>query len=232
MNIIYKTLLILLLCSCNIAYAGEEDLYDFLWLDPDKKVFVLQNKVHPKKNKFFVDAGYVYSLTSKYQSTTGAKIKASYFFNENFGIELGYTTYANENNSAYENLKVINGTVPFIRRSLSNTTISAIWSPFYGKINTFNHIYYFDWSFGIGTGSFITESNLKTVLDPSQKDRYEAEHYTPLILTTKFRFHINDKINLGIEFTNINFEASSPKRTNTKEWEMNNDISVSLGVSF
>mgnify|MGYP000697543964 CR=1 FL=1 len=31
--------------------ATEKDLYDFLWLDPDKKVYVLQNKVHKKEAK-------------------------------------------------------------------------------------------------------------------------------------------------------------------------------------
>ena len=32
----------------TVLPASEKDLYNFLWLDPDKKVYVLQNKIHKK----------------------------------------------------------------------------------------------------------------------------------------------------------------------------------------
>lgn len=40
--------LVLFTLSAPALRADEKDLYDFMWLDPDKKVYVLQNKVHKK----------------------------------------------------------------------------------------------------------------------------------------------------------------------------------------
>jgi len=68
--------------------AGEESLYDFLWLDPDKKVYVLQNKLYKKEHSFFFDAGYLLNFTSKFQETSGFKINGGFYFHEEWGIEL------------------------------------------------------------------------------------------------------------------------------------------------
>jgi len=44
--------------------ASEKDLYDFLWLDPDKSVYVLQNKVYKKKNSFYGSVGFLQGQSS------------------------------------------------------------------------------------------------------------------------------------------------------------------------
>lgn len=49
--------IMLILLQMSNAYSGEENLYDFLWLDPDKSVYVLQNKTHEKKGSFYFDLG-------------------------------------------------------------------------------------------------------------------------------------------------------------------------------
>jgi len=72
----------------NKAQAGEKSLYDFLWLDPDKKVYVLQNKLYKKEHSFFFDAGYLLNFTSKFQETSGFKINGGFYFHEEWGIEL------------------------------------------------------------------------------------------------------------------------------------------------
>ena len=82
------------------------------------------------------------------------------------------------------------GIVPFVRRPISSNSIYAIWSPFYGKINTFNKIYYFDLSFGLGTGIYTMESNLKTANDPNS-NTFETETYTPIQVKATTKFHVN-----------------------------------------
>ena len=57
------------------AKAAEKDLYNFLWLDPDKKVYVLQNKVYKREHTVYLDVGYLKALSSKFQNTNGFKIK-------------------------------------------------------------------------------------------------------------------------------------------------------------
>ena len=64
------------------AQAGENDLYDFLWLDPDKSVYVLQNKIYPKDNSFYLDISYGTGLSGDFQDTNGAGIKGGYYFAE------------------------------------------------------------------------------------------------------------------------------------------------------
>lgn len=214
------------------AQASEKDLYDFLWLDPDKKVYVLQNKIYPKTNTFYADLGYVQNQTSAFQDITGGQVRFGYFINEEFGIELNHMQYSSRNNSAYDSVKIVNGTEPFIRRNLQTTSLFLIWSPFYGKINTFNKIFYFDWYFGAGSGTMTMESNLDSVVDPSIKSRFKTESYTPVQLKTGVKVHINRNIHLGIEFLNSNFQAGSAENPDSKEWKQSNDLIFSLGVSF
>lgn len=228
----YLFLFIVLISQSVSIHAGEEDLYDFLWLDPDKSVYVLQNKVYPKNKTFYADIGYLgLNLTSTFQNTNGAQFKAGYFFKEEWAIEASFLKYSNSDNTALDGVEAVSGVVPFIRRPLSSMSVFLIWSPFYGKINTFNKIYYFDWSFGVGTGQYTMESNLETA-ELASEDRYETEQYTPLQLKTNLKFHLNKNIHLGIEFLNTNYQANTPKNPNNKSWDLNNDVIFSIGASF
>ena len=49
LKIALATALVVLFVTKN-THAGEKSLYDFLWLDPDKKVYVLQNKIYKKEH--------------------------------------------------------------------------------------------------------------------------------------------------------------------------------------
>lgn len=229
---IHATIALCLLFIGKIAYSAEDDIYDFLWLDPDKKVFVLQNKVFPKKGSLYFDIGYLNSFTGEFQDTSGGALRMGYYLTEEFALELSYAQYSSVNNAAYESVKIVNGSEPFIRRALSQKSVFAVWSPFYGKINTFNKIFYFDWYFGLGTGVFEYESNLKTVTNPALKSRFVQESTTPLQLKTGVRFYLNKKVHIGLEFLNTNYEAASPKRPDLKKWNQQNDLIINLGVSF
>lgn len=230
-----KQLLLLVLCfniALQKATAGEEDLYDFLWLDPDKKVYVLQNKIYPKDGTFYADIGYVSNITNEFQNISGAGLKVGYYWAEEWAVEFSHITYSSQNNTAYDSVRVVNETEPFIRRPLSNTSIFAIWSPFYGKINTFNKIFYFDWYFGVGTGQFTTESNLDSVVDPSKPSTFKKQTFTPLQLKTGVKVHMNKNLHIGVEFLNTNFQAGSAKNPGNKSLKQSNDLIFSLGVSF
>ena len=135
-----KWLIIILLSSSAVSFSGEKDTYDFLWMDPDKKVYVLQNKTYKKEKMFYTDVGFLLGLGNEFVDTTGYFIKGGYYFHEEWGIELGYTRYSNTTNSSYESIKYINSTIPFVRKLDNSMYAMAIWSPFYGKINTFNKI--------------------------------------------------------------------------------------------
>lgn len=214
------------------THAGEKSLYDFLWLDPDKKVYVLQNKIYKKEHSVYFDLGYLSNFTSKFQDTNGVALRGGYYISEEWGLEVFYNNYSNSNNDDYRNIRFVNSVDPFIRRLNSTYGAMVIWSPFYGKINTFNQIFYFDWSFGAGYTQINAESNLKTARISSAVSKYEKEVYNGAALKTKLKFHLNQNWHLGIEYMNTYYMAPSPKNPKTDKMRTNTDVILSVGFSF
>lgn len=212
--------------------AGEESLYDFLWLDPDKKVYVLQNKLYKKEHSFYADVGYLSNFTSKFQDTNGVGIRAGYYIHEEWGLELFYNHYSNSNNDDFTTIKNVSGVVPFVRRPTSTYGAAIIWSPFYGKINTFNQIYYFDWSFGAGLAQVNTESNIKSVRINNAPNKYEKETYGGAILKTKVKFHLTENVHLGVEYMNTYYQAPGPRNPKSDKLRTNTDVIFSVGFSY
>ncbi|MCK5884083.1 MAG: outer membrane beta-barrel domain-containing protein [Bacteriovoracaceae bacterium] len=226
-----KLLLFILVISCTKSVAKEGDLYNFMWLDQDKKVYVLQNKVYQKKRTTYMDIGCISNLTGKYQETNGVHFNIGHYLNEEWAIEIFYKQYFHQNNDTYNSVLKINATEPFVRRINQMYGALAVWSPFYGKINTFNHIFYFDWSFGVGPAILSAESNRKTVLDPASSGSYESEKYIGAQIKTTLKFHINSNWHLGINLSNTTFDAPGPI-DNTKKLRHTRDAMLSIGFSF
>jgi outer membrane beta-barrel protein len=223
----------LILYMLRDVHAGEKSLYDFLWLDPDKKVYVLQNKLYKKEQTFYADVGYLSNLTSKFQDTRGFQLKTGYYFHEEWGVELFYNQYSNSNNDEYRNIQSVSGVEPFIRKVNSTYGALLVWSPFYGKINTFNKIFYFDWSFGAGLGKVNSSSNVNTVgAGAGVPVTFQNESYNAGILKTNVKFHLKENIHLGIEYMSTNYEAAGPKNPKQKELRMNSDLILSIGFSY
>lgn len=224
--------LALLVSATKKAEAGEKSLYDFLWLDPDKKVYVLQNKTYKKEGSFYADIGYLSNFTSKFQDTRGFQLKTGYYIAEEWGLEVFYNHYQNQNNDDYRNVRLINQAEPFIRRMNSSYGLLGIWSPFYGKINTFNHIMYFDWSFGAGLAKVNTESNLNNVRNPTQDSRFDKESQSGAVAKTNVKLHVKENIHVGLEYMNTYYRAAGPKDPGNKKLRTNTDIILSIGFSF
>lgn len=219
----------------SVVRASERDLYDFLWLDPDKSVYVLQNKTFKKKHSFYGSVGYLRGLSSEYQDTAGFKLEAGFFLHEEWAIDIFWSKYSNSDNDAFKSLATINQSVPFLRRPLTNYAIGAVWAPFYGKINTFNKIFYFDWSFGLGIGKYESESNANSVSTPSVANTYSKESYTSIVTKTKLRFHATKNFHVDLELLRNNFKAPGPRipnRTQSDSWRNNTDFIIGIGFSF
>ncbi len=204
--------------------AGEESTYDFLWLDPDKAVYVLQNKIHKKENSIYMDVGYLKNLSSSFQDTTGVAVKAGYYFHEEWAVEAMYLGYQNSNNDNFNSVQLLNGGVPFVRRPTSTMGLGIVWSPFYGKINTFNSIVYFDWSFGMGVAQVNTQSNLASALVSSSQNVYKKESNTGAYLKSAVKFHLNQNWHVGIEWVGTYYKAPTPKSPKQDKFRQSNDL--------
>ncbi|MCB9062235.1 MAG: outer membrane beta-barrel domain-containing protein [Halobacteriovoraceae bacterium] len=212
------------------VYAAESDLYKFLWLDPDKKVYVLQNKVFRKKGTIYFDVSALIGLSSDFQNTTGFQIKPGFFFTEEFGIELKYSMYQNSDNTALKEVQRAAEVMPFIRRINTSMGGYFIWSPFYGKINTFNKIFYFDWYFGAGFGILQAESNKTSAADSSAETIYETESYNALMLKMALRFYLNKNWHIGLELQNDWYKA--PGVLSGEKTRTNVDTMLNFGFRF
>ncbi len=223
--------LVTVMMMTNKVHAGEKSLYDFLWLDPDKKVYVLQNKLYKKEHTAYFDLGYLSNFTSKFQDTFGFAAKGGFYFREEWAIEGFYNGYTNLNNDDFRNVKAINGQEPFIRRLNSSYGANLVWSPFYGKINTFNQIFYFDWSVAAGYAKINAESNLKSVKLGNVKTYFTKESFNGAVLKTNLKFHITEHWHVSADYMNTYFFAAGP-RSPTKKLRTNTDVIVSVGFSF
>lgn len=212
--------------------AGEESLYDFLWLDPDKSVYVLQNKIHKKENSFYVDVGYLENFTSAFQDTRGVAAKVGYYFHEEWAVEAMYLGYSNGDNDNFKNVQLLNTGVPFVRRPISTIGVGVVWSPFYGKINTFNTIVYFDWNFGVGVAQINTESNLRSVRDAAAQNYYDKETQTGAYLKSSMKFHLKENWHVGVEWVGTQYRAAGPKNPKNKIFRSNNDLIFQVGWSY
>ncbi len=230
-NFLIAAILTILSIYPTLGISKEGDLYDFLWLDPDKKVYVLQNKLHKKKGTTYIDLGIGSNQTAKYQDTTVYHFNIGHYIKEEWAFELFYKQYSHSNNETYTNVLQINGGEPFIRRINQSYGALLVWSPFYGKINTFNQIFYFDWSFGLGPALIKADSNKETVLNPALAGQYKDESYVGIHMKTQFKFHLNKNWHIGLELNNTNFQAQGPTDSNKKikSWS---DAMISFGFSF
>ena len=235
-QISFTILLALQIVAPVIVQASEDSLYDFLWLDPDKKVYVLQNKVYKKKNTGYVNLGYINSLTPEFFDTRGWHLSIGWYFHEEWAIESYFNKYSSSPNTTFDNLKAVNGVTAFSRQLNSNIGIMGIWTPFYGKINTFNKIFYFDWSVGAGLVKIKSESNEKTVASTTTADTYNKENLTGAIIKTGLRFHATKNIHINMDLHRTIYQAPGPASTlngsGNEKWWGNTDMIFSIGISF
>jgi outer membrane beta-barrel protein len=217
----------------NTTHASEESLYEFKWLDPDKEVYVLQNKIYPKMNRQFLTFSRIEDVSNNFQDTIGAEVKYNYFFTERWAVELSYSNYKNTDSDTFKNVEKVNGIIPFVRRIDQRHSISAIYSPFYGKINTFNRIFYFDWSFGAGVTYLTNETNINSIKDPNAKNSYRKEYLPGLNAKTSLRIYLNRKYHIDLDYNTDHFKADMPSSNGTiQDWTQNNSLSIGVGLSW
>ncbi len=224
--------------NSTLIKAAEDSVYDFLWLDPDKAVYVLQNKTFRKARTFTFEASFLTTLGKAFQDTYGVDLKGQYYFTEHYGIEVFHTRYSNTDSDDFKNVVSVtqsnNGTAtyPFVRRLNAATGVMFLISPFYGKINTFNKIYYFDWSFGVGLAVLNAESNINSVTVVAAPNTYDSESYTALVYKTSFKFHMNRRWSTVIDLRNMNYQAAGPRSPGSKELRSNWDAMIGIGFKF
>jgi len=181
------------------AHAASDDDYNFSWLDPDKKIYVLQNRKFRKAGGAMVFLMGGVALSETYRNTYQFQPRLATWFNEEFGLEAFYTGRFNSENNAYKALIQASGggTTPLIREINSQFGILLNWAPWYAKINVFDTVMYFDWYFSIGAGSMSSEIGPKTKAD--SPSLWKSENLFAFYLGTGQIFHVSDLFKVRLD---------------------------------
>ncbi len=194
--------------------APEEESTDLSWLDPDKKVYVLQNR---KYRKAFRPALYLSggkNLSNSYRSGWMGSVRAGMWFTEQFGVEAFGTFYKNSDSDNLKALRAVSTVLPFVREVRSYFGGVATWAPFYGKLNLFNWILYYDWALNLGLGSVNTANDRNTISGASS--RYVTENFVGVFFGTSQNFYVSKHFSVRWDLVGVNYGATGaddrPKR--------------------
>lgn len=228
---------IVTLFSSPQSFGSEDSTYNFSWLDPDKEVYVLQNRKFRKSGRLAVHVGYGFTSSGAFVDSSSAQARATFYIKEEWGIEGIYAQNSGKENTAAQSVRNPGGagSVPF-RRIVENYYGGLIvWSPFYAKINTFNKIIYLDWIIGVGYGK-VTEKNNRQDFEAggTNVNAIEAsETHNAIMWETGLKFWVSESFDVRMDLTALHFKAQKAVSSSTEEvMNSNYDLTLSLGYNF
>lgn len=225
--------LLLSMALSSRAFASEKDIYEFSWLDPDKEVYVLQNRKFRKAGHLHVNAGGGITTSGAFVDSTAIQGRVGYFMTEDFGFEGLYSKNSGKENETAKGVRNTGGgtgSTPFRRIVDNYWGVMATWAPFYSKINTFNKIVYMDWIFGVGYGQ-LKEKNNKLDIQNGYSSPETLESHSGVIWEVGMMFYLDQSFSIRTDLTAIHYSAPNIK-TAGSSMKSNFDATVSLGYSF
>jgi outer membrane beta-barrel protein len=187
----------------------SSDEYNFKWLDPDKKIYVLQNRRYQKTGHalFSVTGGPDFGGNA-YETSWSVTPRLNYFFNESWGIEFFFTASSNSPNNTFAALQNTGAPVfPVIRKLTSEYGGLLYWSPWYAKINVFNEILYFDWLFGVGAGEIESSLVTQTTVAGQPSTTTTGDTRAAFFATTGQQFYLSDRFVIRWDLTGMYYSA-------------------------
>jgi outer membrane beta-barrel protein len=238
---------VLTFCSVPRAYAApnddaqimdsDRDEYDFSWLDPDKKIYVVQNRKFTKANHLELSTSYGIGMSEAYRTQRQWIVRGTFYFSEHWGISGFYFNNYNSANDNYGEVESLSHLVPAVRDTNTYLGGSIVWVPFYGKINLFNQIFYIDWDFELGVGSANTQIDINQVAYGTPN--IVSGTYTALHWGSGWKFIIDKHWGARFDFLQTHFSAPNGIVTGSTvgsatggTTDTYNNYYLTLGVSY
>ncbi len=185
---------------------SDDDEYNFSWLDPEKKIYVLQNRRYQKAKKLLLSATVGPGFSNPYRSSLNVDPRLAYYFSESWGFEVFYTLTFNSENSVFKALQGATATLPVVREVRSQLGAQLHWVPWYAKINVFNRILYFDWYFAGGAGSINVARDIRANAQAAEGP-YADEQYFAAYLSTGHYYHLSESLVVRMDITGAFYRA-------------------------
>lgn len=209
------------------APASERDPeYSFNWLDPDKKIYVLQNRRYEKAGRLLLSGMGTIGVSNPYRSSYSLDPRIAYYFTEWLGIEAFYSMTFNSENNVFSAL-LQTATLPVIREVRGRYGLLAHYVPWYAKINVFNSILYFDWYFSGGAGQLVSAVDTRT--SSTQASNFVNQNLFAFYLGTGHQYHLSRWLTVRLDFTGA-FYRTTLTRTNEQSWFSDYQFGLGLGV--
>jgi len=183
----------------------SQDEYDFSWLDPDKKIYVVQNRKYTKKNRLEIALSGGFGFGEPYRRRTTLLPRAFFYLSESWGLSVLAGFNSNTENDNFISLKTVSSVVPAVRDIQNFYGGSLVWIPFYGKVNMFNQILYLDWHLEAGVGQVNTEIDLNTSARGGV--RIDESSHTSFHWGTGQKFFITRSFAARLDFLAIYYRA-------------------------
>jgi outer membrane beta-barrel protein len=235
-SILFLILISIPIVAVQNVWAGESDTYNFSWLDPDKEVYVLQNRRYRKANRLHIYAGGGKTLSGAFVDSTNIQGRVGYYFMEEFGFEGIFSKNAGKENTTAQNVRDNGsgtGSRPFRRIVDSYYGAMFLWSPFYSKINTFNTIIYYDWIFGAGLGKLKESNNTDEFQVSAGTFPDSVEEHSAILWNIGIKVFLGANVSARIDVMAVHYQAASPVVGATEKlWNDNFDLGFMLGYNF
>jgi outer membrane beta-barrel protein len=215
---------------------NSDDDYNFSWLDPDKKIYVLQNRKFTKSGKVLLSIMGGPGLSNSYRNTWNFDPRISFFFSESWGIEGFYTSTFNTPNNTYQALvgsSQLQNILPVVREIQNEAGFNLVWVPWYAKINVFNKILYFDWYFTGGLGNI--NSQVSTASGPSNNTStptYTAQSNIAGFFGTGQNFNLTQNFLIRLDLSCALYNAPIYGTSGANSWYTNFNFSAGFGLKL
>lgn len=145
-----------------------KQLEDKYWAAKDDDLGVVQNRAFTKEKRFYGSLSTGPLINDEWIVGSINTLSLGYFFNEQWGLELGHKAGALKKNDGVDQIVMRNGLQPDHNIFLSSTSLYGIWVPFYGKMSLLDRkIIYFDMQFALGVGQINYENQLDATETPN-----------------------------------------------------------------
>ncbi|MCC7442746.1 MAG: outer membrane beta-barrel domain-containing protein [Bdellovibrionales bacterium] len=209
--------------------ADDAEEYRFDWLDPDKKVYVLQNRRYEKSGRILLSALAGVGMSNPYRTTWNVEARGAVYFSEEWGIEGLFGFSFNSKNATFDALQAATTNIlPLVREIRSQMGGLVHWSPWYAKINVFNSVMYFDWYFSGGAG--ITSARFNEESNPNEDAQYVDESLVTMFLGTGHQYHLSRDLTIRLDFTGSFFNAPIDVAQDETAWFSNYNFTLGLGL--